>query len=398
PIEKAKHTKSQLLSANPMLVYKISDQGLLMTHVFIHSPSNSLYTAELSKDAGKRKESYQVATIDVADMMGQTTVAMASMAANLGSSVTSVSIDPEIKKLKEKINKAKIDNLEKARKKRYIAKLQKELEKYTATTKKQYFDDLESLIATRKKTLVNPKKYAVVIGIEKYASTAEVAFANRSAKAFSSLAEKILGVPKDNIYTLTDSQATAGNISVRIKDFAARVPRGGTLYFYYAGHGIPAQVKGKTGLPYILPYDISPQFIHLEDRFMLSNIWKQLSYNNRGKVVAFMDSCFSGNADNNLVFEGVAPGLMRRVDATLPNNKILIYTAGNSHQFANYYPEKGHRLFSYYLFKGLMEGRQKTALGLQDYIQTNVSKQSRKMGPAYEQTPEIKGNTKEGIL
>jgi hypothetical protein len=69
---------------------------------------------------------------------------------------------------------------------------------------------------------------------------------------------------------------------------------------------------------------------------------------------------------------------------------------GEGNQFANEYEEKGHRLFSYHLIKGLLEG--KTNLRkLAAYVQKNVSKDSRKLGPTYTQEPVIYGSLNQDL-
>ena len=65
-------------------------------------------------------------------------------------------------------------------------------------------------------------------------------------------------------------------------------------------------------------------------------------------------------------------------------------TAGKSDQFANQLEDKGHRLFSYYLIKGMLEND--FDLGqVSEYVQDNVSRESRKLGITYMQEPEIYG-------
>ena len=51
-------------------------------------------------------------------------------------------------------------------------------------------------------------------------------------------------------------------------------------------------------------------FIVREKQFQLGDIYRRLSLSGASKVVAFVDSCFSGRTDNASIFKGTAPGLM----------------------------------------------------------------------------------------
>ena len=59
----------------------------------------------------------------------------------------------------------------------------------------------------------------------------------------------------------------------------------------------------------MLATDHVPDFIHENDYFRLENIYQSLSTSG-AKVVAFMDSCFSGRTDDKSVF-GTDKGAVR---------------------------------------------------------------------------------------
>ena len=129
---------------------------------------------------------------------------------------------------------------------------------------------------------------------------------------------------------------------------------------------------------------------------MLKNIYSDLSKTKSKKIVAFVDSCFSGKDDKgNLLFEGVAPVLEVK-KTTFDKSKMTIFTAGSSKNFSNQYIEKRERLFSYYLMKGIAEGKINTE-ELFAYVKKNVANKSRKLGSAYLQIPELQGNSKGNI-
>jgi uncharacterized caspase-like protein len=164
------------------------------------------------------------------------------------------------------------------------------------------------------------------------------------------------------------------------------VESGAIIYFYYSGHGVP----GSDNEAYILPSDTNAETITTDKTFMLKNIYKKLSNTKAKKIVAFVDSCFSGKDDKGkLLFEGVAP-VLRVKKITFDASKMTIFTAGSNKEFSNQYKEKKQRLFSYFLMKGLAKGKTDIK-SLFAYVKKNVANKSRKLGIAYKQIPQLLG-------
>ena len=170
------------------------------------------------------------------------------------------------------------------------------------------------------------------------------------------------------------------------------IEKDATVYFYYSGHGVP----GNDGEAYILPSDTNAQTATSDTTFMLKNLYNNLSNSDAKKVFAFIDSCFSGKDDEGkLLFKGVAP-VLKSKKTTFDESKMTIFTAGSSSDFSNQYKEKKERLFSYYLMKGMALGKT-DAKELYTYVRSNVANQSRKLGAAYSQIPQVMGNTQTSI-
>lgn len=71
--------------------------------------------------------------------------------------------------------------------------------------------------------------------------------------------------------------------------------------------------------------------------------------------------------------------------------RLTVLGAGEGGQFANEYRDRSHRLFSYFLIRGLLDG--KTAWpDLYQYVRQDVDAASRSRGAAYTQTPVLRGN------
>jgi len=257
----------------------------------------------------------------------------------------------------------------------------------TYISKENKKDELDFLLQNSSQEKIKKNSYAIVLGIEDYLLESNVNYSQNSAKMFSRYANKVLGVPNENIWEfINDRETSSGFIKAQWIDFLNIIPKDATVYFYYSGHGVP----GNDGNAYILPSDTNAETIVLDKQFRLSNIYKSLNDTKAKRIVAFVDSCFSGKDDNgNLLFGGVAP-ILRHNPLNIEKSKMTLITAGGANEFSNQYKEKQHRLFSFYLMKGLAKGFTSSE-ELFKYIRKNVLDKSRKIGYAYKQIPEISG-------
>lgn len=260
--------------------------------------------------------------------------------------------------------------------------------KYGETLIAKLNNDIPELLNKSEAHKTDNKKWLFIIGIENYEYTDPVKYSTNSAKDFKDVMKKRLGIPENNVRTLIDKGATSSQIDYRLKDMLRRVKQGDTIYFYYSGHGIP--VPSQNNEPYMLAQDMNPAYLN-DERFKLQTIYKELSDSKASKVIAFIDSCFSGGTDNQALIKGVAATRVKPKSVTFDNNKMLVISAGSGTQYSNKYDEKTNRLFSYYLMKGLLSNNTDTQR-LYDYIKSNVQEKSYEMGASYEQVPVYTGN------
>lgn len=237
------------------------------------------------------------------------------------------------------------------------------------------------------------RKWAVVIGIERYRKTPSVHFAEKDARTMRDYLTNYVGVPEENTITLINEMATKAEIEVMIKDRLRGLMRDGdTLYLYYAGHGIPADEA-----PYILPHDGDPDSPAIT-AYSIEALYKDLDQLPAGNIFVFLDTCFSGRVGREeretMLMAGARPGVLKVKDPLLLSKKIVALSAAKSTQLSNYYKEEGHGLFTYYLLKGLLgeadsNGDRKIQLKeLTSYVEEEVGAASRRLfGFSRQQNP-----------
>jgi hypothetical protein len=253
-------------------------------------------------------------------------------------------------------------------------------------------NDLEELLAKAKAAPKDKKKWLFVLGLEKYKYTDDIAFATRSAQMFAKVAQKTLGVPEQNSFVVLNENATAQEIKTKMKLMLRRVKAGDTIYFYYNGHGVPAVDKANE--PFILSSDMMPDFVSDESAFMMKNIYKELSASEASRVVAFVDSCFSGSTDGKSVQKGVAATRIKPKSIEFDKSKMVVLSAGRDTQYSSAYTQKAHRMFSFFVMQELLKGeRNIQELYGKVYKQTKETTREN-YGDMRLQEPTLDGNEK----
>ena len=252
------------------------------------------------------------------------------------------------------------------------------------------YAELDNLLKKSKQVKTNNKKWLFVVGIEKYEYTDNISYATRSAKMFAKTSQKRLGVPKRNSYVLLNDNATQAEIKTKMRKMLRRVKKGDTIYFYYNGHGIP--VPSLKNEPFMLASNSEPDYIADESFFSLKNIYAKLSESKASKVVAFVDSCFSGVTDAKSVLKGVAATKMVAKSVKFDKEKMVVMSAGKANQYSNGYDKKGHRLFSFYLMKNIIKGDSDIKTLFKDTKAQTYDASMQEYGDSRTQEPTVDGN------
>ena len=95
--------------------------------------------------------------------------------------------------------------------------------------------------------LAAPEKHALLIGIENYPAGEVKALRGprNDIAAMERLLKIRFGIPRSNIVTLLDDQATHGKLRTAFAELARRTRPGDFVYIHYSGHG--AQTRDLNG-------------------------------------------------------------------------------------------------------------------------------------------------------
>lgn len=263
--------------------------------------------------------------------------------------------------------------------------------------------DLMEQVRAYPSQTADPKRYALVIGIENYAETPAARFATRDAEVMRELFVRRFGVPEQNVITLLNEKATLGALRNQLSNKLHALPENAVLYVYYSGHGAPMPPRGgeRTATPYLLPYDGSP--LNLENTgYSLAEFYTALDRLPASQVFVLLDSCFSGTtgrASNEKVAlaSNVKAVELYVKDPAIASRKVVSITSSQNDQISNSSERDKLGLFTSQMVKSLIDAnsplRRQTMVSVGDLfgqLKKNVQGESlRVFGLSRKQTPTI---------
>ena len=134
-----------------------------------------------------------------------------------------------------------------------------------------------------------------------------------------------------------------------------------------------------------MPYDGDPAFID-QTGYSLKRLYENLGKLQTKEIIVALDSCFSGAGGRSVIAKGARPLVMTMEKTAIPSN-VAVLSAASGEQISSTYEEKGHGLFTYFMLKGIKDG--KVEIGeLFDYIKPQVERIARKTYNN-EQSPQV---------
>lgn len=154
-------------------------------------------------------------------------------------------------------------------------------------------------------------KYALLVGVGDYAEINDLRGPPNDVENFASILTRHWGVPRGNIVSLVNSQATRDKILHELDRLYTKSKPGDAIMFYFSGHGSSAYDSNtSTPIPtdsgIIFPYDTSTSgnarqmanSIIIGRRDLLPRL-KKLDQGQRQLFAAF-DACYSGTSIRSL--------------------------------------------------------------------------------------------------
>lgn len=234
-----------------------------------------------------------------------------------------------------------------------------------------------------------PHDFALVVGIEGYASIQPAELAERDARAVRDHLIA-LGYPERNVIHLAGPEAGRAAIAKYVESWLPlNVTEKSRVFVYFAGRGAP---DFKTRQAYLLPWDGDPRYLK-NTGYPLRRLYEKLGALKAREVLIVLDTSFSGTGERSALAKGTRP-LVTQVEAgAAPNSKVAVLSACSTEESAAVLRSQGHGLFTYYLLKALNgaaadSSGQVTLRSLFKYVSPNVqdeaSRQNRKQTPTIE--------------
>lgn len=207
------------------------------------------------------------------------------------------------------------------------------------------------------------ESWALVIGIDKYATVSPLGYAVSDAEAVRDALIENFDFPAQNIITLLNSEASKSAILRAFSTFTGpQVGLDDRVIVFFAGHGhTRTGQRGEVG--FLVPYDGNPSDISSMIR------WDELTRNAelvRAKHQWFiMDACYGGLA----VTRGTAPGTARFLKDMYLRRACQVLTAGKADEVV---ADSGGPLPDHSIFTGhLLEAFQGKAASPEGVITSN---------------------------
>ena len=157
-----------------------------------------------------------------------------------------------------------------------------------------------SLTPKKDSTIVKGDTYAIIIGISDYKVVQDLKYAHKDAQAFEDFLLSDAGgkIPKPNIETFLNENATRNNIGDAISVVARKVKPGDRVYFFFAGHGdMEDLTQVENGLLLLYNSPNGNYFGMNDDVLEILDLKRYLSpLAQRGvEMIFIVDACHSGN-------------------------------------------------------------------------------------------------------
>ncbi|HYT50046.1 MAG TPA: tetratricopeptide repeat protein, partial [Pyrinomonadaceae bacterium] len=234
---------------------------------------------------------------------------------------------------------------------------------------------------------ISAKRWALVIGVDKYADPqiSPLKGSDNDARQIADALTRYAGFPQDQVILLSTSQPierqpTRVNILRRLSNLSTTVPKDGLLLVSFAGHGME-----RGGQAFLLPSDaqISDQISFLEETAIsMTRVKSWIKETGVGQVVLLLDACRNDPGGRADAPNPLTNAYVNAFNFDVRNREVqafaTVYATGIG-QRAYEYTEKKQGYFSWAVVEGLRGGAandkgEVTLSQLVKYVQDAVPK------------------------
>lgn len=184
---------------------------------------------------------------------------------------------------------------------------------------------------------------AIVIGIEDYLRVPDVPGATADAKLVRDFLVYTRGIPPARVRMLTTGTSREVMLGA-LQDMGGQVGPGGTLWFYFAGHG----GASPSGERLLLGDDVPSVPEALQARSVLMSEVKKYAVSGGGQLMVVVDACFNGSTrTGGSVIESGTRFVVPQA-AVVAQKGIAEWSAASPQQLARPLPNGGHGAFTYF--------------------------------------------------
>jgi peptidoglycan/xylan/chitin deacetylase (PgdA/CDA1 family)/tetratricopeptide (TPR) repeat protein len=208
---------------------------------------------------------------------------------------------------------------------------------------------------TKQKPPIAPlyrESWAVVIGIDDYASWPKLRYAVNDAKGVQDVLVNKLGFKTENVFTVFNAEATRKNILSLFHDKLADpalVQKDDRVFIFYAGHGATRKLASGRELGYIIPVEADNAHFYA-DAISMTDISDVAEAIPAKHLFWVMDSCYSGLA---LVRGGGNVDSRNYIQETSRRLARQMLTAGGADQQVADSGPNGHSVFTWVFLQSL---------------------------------------------
>jgi hypothetical protein len=197
---------------------------------------------------------------------------------------------------------------------------------------------------------IKPKLYVLAVGVSAYQDAdLRLDLAAKDASDFGAAwnEQKGLLYSAIEVRTLTDAQATKGNILDGLEWLQRQVTGKDVALLFFAGHGI----NDSTGGFYFLPVDADMEKLKRTgvSQFDITSTVAGIA----GKVLVFMDACHSGNLMGKMKRRGLVNVSSVINELASAENGAVVFSSATGRQYALENKEWGNGAFTLSVVEGI---------------------------------------------